>query len=457
MEAMKLVQGGETIMLDGSDALSVVRGGRLMVGESGSGADDLVWAAVELDMQGAPADLASAQESLGRLCERSMLAQPPVYLVCQPSAVESEQRSRVVRGWVESLGSGSRARGGRARGGRARGGQGLRLVLLRENAWEGPLTQAPLSNRNGSNTTTALPVFNCDDGAAEGLLLRCNWVEIGASVVGGDLPARARLEITNRNLVRLNDVWLGHNFTDPVGAVQVYEAEDALGETGTEDAGCSGGRRVNKSLVSGVETELLRWTVSGAALKAARGQPLHALVRFAAAGWEINTRFRLAVLRGVTRVWRSELVQMRTDRALLIRDLWSLRLPAESVGVSGGSLADLALVLSGLQDSGDSHDLHFDFLALVPADGWRYLTCNGYGVAQDGRMIDDGLEGEVYADDGSGGQRSAVVVGHGQQLALRPGLRQRLVFYSHTISTNSAPVNFELGVKVFFRPRRRAL
>jgi len=428
--------GEESLALDGSGTGARIRAaGWQPVSESAgklAAREEL-----EVEIEGSAAQADQVWEDLGHMLERSDL---PVYLVCQ-AAGGTAWRSRVRGGRLEPKSVGLRGKGGLCG----------KLLIERDNWWEGPETQAPLSNANGQNVTGELAVFNCADGAGDPPLCRQNWVEIAQDMVGGDLPAAARLEITNLGTDRLYDLWIGQNWTDPANCGQVYEAEQAAGESGLPDSACSGGMLVVKELPGGVETELLRWALDGETLSAGGGQRVHALVRFASAGWEVNTRFRLTMQWHMTDLWRSDLVQPRADRALQIRDLFQLRMPP------GTGLAGLDLVLSGLQSSGEARELRFDFLALVPADGWRYLTCCGYGLEPGERVVDDGLAERLYGDDGAGEGQAEVLMGFGGRIQLRARRKQRLYFFSHTVFANQAPVGHHLGVKIFFRPRRRAL
>lgn len=330
------------------------------------------------------------------------------------------------------------------------------LIITRRNYWEGPEVAVTTTNGNGTGGTIGLPIYNCADGSGTAPALYQNHLDIAGTIIAGDLPGATRLEITNLDgTYRIYDAWIGHNWTDPANAVQLYEAEDGVSESGTAVAGNSGGEQVNKSLSSGSEQTLISWDISSAALSAAKGQWVHALIRFAQSTWETNTLFRLKLTWNSSTFWQSNQVQPDSTRALLIRDLFQLRLPPGITGLS--ALDGMRLVLTGEQSSGASKDLKFDFLALVPADGWRYLTHNGYGTAQNARIVDDGIDGYLYRDNGSGAERAAILTGYGEPIKLQPGKDQRLYFWLHSHSTNAAPISMSASIKIYYRPRRLTL
>ena len=444
MHRVFLQCGPETLHLDGTDPLYPLRGARLLPAAADP-AEEFVREEVEYSLAGRPEVIEAACEAVGRLAARAEEGwaggAEPLYLVCQTWPGGGAWRSRVRRAWPEALPPGAALR--------ARGSQGAKLVLIRENGWEGPEQQAALSNGNGEGVLAPLPVLNANDGAGSAPNVRHNWVEIGAGVVGGDLPGRARVEITNLGAEPLSDVWIGQNWADPARFALIYEAESAIGEAGSPDASCSGGMQVTKTLPPGAEVDLLRWALPGEALEAGRGQRVHAVARFAQPGWETNTRLRLSLRRGGVDVWRSGWAQPRGERAMQIRDLFAFRLPDLP------NPAELELVLSGAQAGAVERSLSLDFLALLPADGWRWLEFSGGGVETGGQVVDDGPAGRAWVEDEAG--RALLAAARGGAIALAPMRAQRLYFFSHTLWADYAPINQALGVRVFFRNRRLGL
>ena len=339
--------------------------------------------------------------------------------------------------------------------GLAAGKMEFELVFSRKNFWEGAETQAPLTNGNGTNNTTGLTVQNHDDSGTG----HDNFVSIASSVVDGDLPAPARIEMVNSFATnRLFDVWIGQNWTDPANFPHILEAEDASGGTTvTPAAAYSNNAYKTISVSSGSEIDLFTWTLSTAMLNAAKGGRMKALFRFDPT-YYANVRqvwYRLKASWQSSPIWQSERAKPSTVRATSIRDLFSLRLPPWLPGST--SLDDITLTLTGYQNTGSALTIGLDFLQLTPADGWRYLTAITYGVANGSRLVDDAITGELYVDNASGADKIGSFIGSGDAIHLKPGKLQRLYFLMHSSSANAAEIDRTMAVKVFFRPRRFSL
>lgn len=364
------------------------------------------------------------------------------------NTTETLYRSRVTNGAVlHDARLDARWRQGRAK---------LGLAITRQPYWEGPETAVPLTNSNGTDVTDGLGVYNCNDASGTAPNKRVNYVEIAAADISGNRPTPAKLLLTNTFATnRLNNVWIGHNHTDPTNALWNLEAEAASGETGDADSGSSGGYDVSKTLTSDSEVTLFTWPLSAAMLSAAQGQWVHALPRFSYAPVISNIRFRFKLQWNVTTIWQSEQVLPDSNVSLAIRDLASFRLPPWLQNYSG--LDGMNLVMTGQRILASSQLLTLDFLQLIPADNFRYLACVGYGVAQNSRIVDDGIGGEVYRDDGADTGRVGILTGYGDPILLQPGKLQRLYFLMHSNYANSAEVTRTISVQVKYRPRRSSL
>lgn len=342
-----------------------------------------------------------------------------------------------------------------------RGRVKVEIIITHEPFWEGPETQIPLTNVNGTNVTSGLKVYNCNDLVGTAPNKRANYVEIAASAISGDLPAPAKLTLLNNynNSANLYDIWIGHNFTDPANALWNLEAEDASGGTPVVDAACSGGDKSTVSLSSDAELDLLTWSLSSVMVSAAKGKYVHALMRVVGSAsismyWTI--RWRVKLKWGVTTIWQSEQVQPSDLRALGLRDLFEFRLPPWLEGM--GSLDALSLVLTGQRtDETVIEDSSIDYLQLLPADGFRYITSNGYGVAYNSRAIDDGINGQTYRDNGADAARVGIFSTYGEPIQLEPNKLQRLYFLMHSDTYGEAEIARTLSVKASYRPRRRTL
>ena len=85
------------------------------------------------------------------------------------------------------------------------------------------------------------------------------------------------------------------------------------------------------------------------------------------------------------------------------------------------------------------------------------LECSGYGVLQNSRMIDDGINRITYIDSGAGSDKAGYLVGYGSPIALYPGKNQKLYFLMHSVYGDTAEIDRTASIKLFYRPRRRTI
>jgi hypothetical protein len=331
------------------------------------------------------------------------------------------------------------------------------LVVERAPFWEGAEIAIPLTNGNGVDVDDGLTVYNCNDESGSSPNVQQNYVDIAAGAILGDLAAPAKILAVNTYTDRLYDLWIGHNYTDPTHAVWNYEGEDAAGGSSGADATCSGGNKKTVTVDFDDEETLLTWTLGSAALSAARGQWVHALLRVDNLSLEELRQmyFRMNIIWNLTTIWQSEKAAPSDLRLMQIRDLFTFRLPPWLAGMN--DLDGLSLALSGQRRVATDLTIGVDFLQLVPADSFRYIVSNGYGVEQDDLLVDDGILGLLYRMDASGEGRIGIFSGYGEPIQLQPGLAQRLYFLMTGITLGLAAIDQTLSVMVRYRPRRRAL
>lgn len=364
------------------------------------------------------------------------------------TATDTTWRSRVLGGVVmHDARLDARMRQGRAL---------LGIAVTRLPYWEGAEEIVPLSNSNGTDVTTGLTVYNCNDGSGSAPNKRVNYADIGAGVIDGNLPSPAKLIIKNTFAThKLFKLWIGHNYTDPANFVHLLEAENATGATPHSDSGCSGGSEVQATLSTDAKTDLLKWTLPSTLLNAAGGRYVHAVARFSNSIYIRQIRFSARLDWNVTTIWESQAVLPDTDLAICIRDLFAFRLPPWLQSSTGLDAIDL--ILSAQRTAATSMTLAVDYLMLMPADSFRMLSTAGYGVAQNGRIIDDGMTGELYRDDGAGTGKVGIVRGLGGPIMLQPGKAQRLYFLAHATLADTASILHTLSIQVVYRPRRKTI
>ncbi len=316
--------------------------------------------------------------------------------------------------------------------------------------------QVPLTNGNGTNNTAGLVIFNCGDNAGASPNHHDNYVEIAAADVLGDMQGPTRLEVLNSYATsRLYTLWIGQNWTDPDNMSHILEGESSTIGTETDDTtGCSNGHFMRKALASGAEADLFTWALTDSFLDACKGGLFKILARFHGNA-PTNVKFRIKLEFAVTNIWQTGQATIDASRALQIRELFTFRLPPWLLGQT--NLSALTMTLTGQQSSGSSVNVDLDFLQITPLDGWRMLECAGYGVVQNSRMIDDGVNENAYIDDGAGDNKAGILVGYGNPIKLYPGKKQRLYFLMHSWAGNTAEIARTISLKLFYHPRRQSL
>jgi hypothetical protein len=329
------------------------------------------------------------------------------------------------------------------------------IIVERKPYWDAKdELQVPLTNGNGTNDISGLTVYNHDDAGTSPA--HDNWVEIAAADVLGDLPGPTRLEVLNtfNDVKKLGTLWIGQNWTDPANFSHILEAEDASGGSDIGSAACSGAYYSEYALGSGSEVDMFTWTLSDSFLDACQGQYYKFLARFFI-GDPPNVKFRIKLKYNAVTVWQSGQVTLDQSRGLQIRDMFTLRLPPWLPGQT--NLSALSMVLVGQQSTGSPINVDLDFLQVTPLDGWRMLECAGYGISYTERLIDDGVNGYIYVDNGAGDNKIGDFAGYGNPIALYPGKKQRLYFLMHTTSMDVAEILRTISVKLYYHPRRRTL
>jgi hypothetical protein len=372
------------------------------------------------------------------------------YIHFQPDGAAAEYRSEILDGRIANEKNAHGERWGDS-------AVEFSIIWTRRNFWEGPETQVPLTNTNGTDNTAGLNVYNCNDGVGASPNDRVNYIDIDSGDVGGELPAACRIEMVNP-LNNLAMVWIGHNHTTPATFVWNYEAEDAT-STGTTkaDAAASDADYEELDITSGVGSwqDMLTWTITAAALDAAKGQMVKGVIRFLSGGTYVgnitSVWFRLRIELDGNPLFYTGRVKPDVAYATVIRDLFTFNLPPWLRGETGHIALDLTL--EAYQATGATKQIEVDTMYLFPADGWRFINTNNI-VTDTERLVDDGFKDLVYIDDTAGDDKHSICVAYGAPIMLEPGKDQRLYFLMHTTTANTSSILRYLTVKLYYRPRR---
>jgi hypothetical protein len=331
------------------------------------------------------------------------------------------------------------------------------IFLERRNFWEGPESQVLISNSGGTSQSSGVTVTNNPAST--------NYLDIAGTSVIGDLPGATRLEITNNTSegagTGLFHVWIGQNYTNPTSFDGLVQAEDMTNFTDVANADASGGNYGTVLVNStGSESKISEGTVSGTVLTNAAGRFYKAMFRFFQDP-RVSIRWRLKLSWNNATVWEGPLVSIDTGYVVTLRDMATMRLPPWLPGLS--SLAPLVLQIYAIGGGTGAVNLfRLDYIYFLPVDGFRYLRALGYNLPQNSRVIDDGIDSRLYADNGTT-EKIGLFVGYGQQIMLEPAKAQRLYFMlagNNGVvgsSADDSSITRTASVKVFYRPRRISL
>jgi hypothetical protein len=322
-------------------------------------------------------------------------------------------------------------------------------IWRRRYYWEGPETELPLSNGGGSGLY-GRTIYNHSDGGSG----HNNWVHIAAADVLGVAPAPLRLQVTNNYNVsaRLYDLIVAQNVNaSPATLAPVLEGESAAYPTtgNATDATCSGGSYKSITWAGNSETLVARWTLDANMLAACQGQYFRVLARTLvppAAGTLVTMRITFPAGTPLTLVAAAPETELSSSGYL--HDLGVLQIPPWLAGAN--FLAPVDLTVYGRRTGGGT--LALDYLHLIPLDAYRVLTPRGYGTPYGYRLVDDGMDDQVWTDNGAG-SAAGYYLGLGQRVAVWPGRDQRLYFLMRN-DGGRAEIERTASVRAFYRPRR---
>ncbi|PKN85905.1 MAG: hypothetical protein CVU46_09480 [Chloroflexi bacterium HGW-Chloroflexi-8] len=330
------------------------------------------------------------------------------------------------------------------------------ISFSRKNYWEGAEVQIPLSNGNGTNNTGGLPVFNCNDGVGTSPAINNNFVQIATNIIGGDLLAPIRLEMTNalNSAARLYSVWIAHNSeADPANFQNVIEGESvAAGGSDVVGSNYSGGKYRTITWAGDNQVLIARWTLNTTYLNRAKSNWFKILSAFALAP-SSNTRLQLKIRwpasAYLTEIGSSQEVSLDTTK---LQDIGTLQLPPWLTGA--GDQSEIALCLYARRPGGGT--VNIDYLHITPLDSYRILKPQGYGAAYTIRIVDDGINELLYTDGWTPAGKTGHYVGIGSPVMLKPNKLQRIYFLQNG-DTGDIGITRTMTIKAFYRPRRATI
>lgn len=328
----------------------------------------------------------------------------------------------------------------------------------RDPFWEGTITPVPLTNGNGTLTTSGLTVDNCSGTATY------NYATIAAANLTGDMPAPFKVEMVNatNGADDSDEVYIFHNvYSTPSAFSHIIEAETGgtalvtSTASGTASAGAYGAMTWSGTST----TKIAEWTLSSSDMSKASGGRFAILARWGDGLFPYGDcwlRFQLESTSGQFVIWRGNFTLPSTlpdGRQLTLLD--TLRLPPYLQGQT--TIRELILALYGKRND-TSHTLNLDYIQLSPVSGdsgWLRFKAITNGVAYTLSFVHDAIEGITYRTDGSSNFISDFTQ-YGGPIMLVPGQDQRLYFLTSDYLGYAKPSQ-QWTVKLWYRPRRSSI
>lgn len=317
----------------------------------------------------------------------------------------------------------------------------IQLSWEREGCWSGARTQLPLTNSHGTNNTTGLAVYNCNDASYD------NYVDIAAGSVVGSIPAPVEIRMQNTtggNQLYTQFVWAADWTSPTISFALEGEAGEFSVPTVNALATASGGNVGYWSLTANTP-RLISWPLLASWMSAGRGGVAHVLGLLSSSPpSDLRVRLSIRDYYNIVELWKGGWLSWGPQR---VGYLGTVRVPP--VGFSTGwSELNLMVELVSPTTSGIS----IDHLQLMPVGSFRFFEQRGMIVLDDDWVVDDGIEGITYLIEG--GTYHPIYNVRTQPLLIAPNKAQRLRFM---VGASAVTGRQQTTVQMYYRPRRLSL
>ena len=339
-----------------------------------------------------------------------------------------------------------------------RGASPVTLRFTRVNYWENAIeTAIPISNLNGTNLTSGLNVYNANDLVGTSPNRRCNYFDIAAGVIGGDLPAPLNLSITNVHAsLNLYRTLIGLNSTNPTTATWKWEAEAirTVAASTISNAAASAGAYAGGTMSptgGGYKVPIMEFTLTSAQVTAFSGQFVRLMAR-AFNGVNLYTvthKYQVEIKISDYPVWQSEWWTRPVGGSYSWLDFGVVRMPPSLAGLP--SLGEVKITIYG--DTLVAASWGIDDLILLPIDGYQYFnhaTPAGYS------LVVDNVDENYYVSGASATNLKPVFSWIGKPLLLTPAKATRLYLLTQWGITG-ADITGVVSVEATYRERKATL
>lgn len=323
----------------------------------------------------------------------------------------------------------------------------ITLIVERKNYWESTSeTQIPLSNENGTNNTSGLNIYNCNDGAGSSPNKRNNYIEISSSAVSGDLPAPPRIEFTYLSTGSIYEMFLSHNWRSaPATLTHWYEF------SGIYSATCSGTSYTTVSSGPSAPSDAhILATISSAQVSKLLGRSYRVLVRLYSSAVSTYIYYPAILELAGSKSYGAPIIINSPISGAYLYDFGQLPAipPYESAGDPIGAF-DFGVRVANMPAL---TGVDVDYMQLTPVDGYRKIS--NIGASQNYKLVLDESAGEAKTFNTTPAIYAYCAI-HGAPIMLFPGVTQRLYCLWNDYTTNT--VSAYGSVKIYYRPRRKTL
>jgi hypothetical protein len=306
----------------------------------------------------------------------------------------------------------------------------------------------------GSITVTE-PITTEGAGASISIYDINNYVHIDAGNIGGTMPMGCRIRMVNDTASDLETTWIANAYVSTVqDFAHLLEFEDSDTGSNTSDAAASSGK-YRAYTVTSSEAKITGWTIPSETLIAANSGYFRGILRFFNGTSITSCRLRLKIYYSSQLLFDGPLVEYDDTYAgisRLWRELNTIQLPP--FNLEGNTPTDLTLELWGVSTTGGNITLNLDCMMLMPVSEYRKMKSNS-GVAQNSILFEDSILGLYYQTVSSEHVQDVTV--EGSPIMLWPNVDNRIYFIQHSETANTAAIDRQVTVRVYYRQRRATL
>jgi hypothetical protein len=333
------------------------------------------------------------------------------------------------------------------------------VVWSRSPFWESDTwTALPLTNGNGTSITSAINVYNENDGSGASPSKKNNYVDIAAADIAGELPAPVKMVITPisnpifRFFMGVQADIAGLGLVQPWGDVMTSGAANFIGSgTETANADSSGGYYLSLSILAGLTITLSK----SIDVSAYQGGYFKFIVRWASLGTEdITFQFKLIAPEGYPVVAESaEFLNVDSDSFYVAYG--DMKIYPRMFLPRSGSSGNYILTMYITNNTAGTVTPGIDFIFMMPT---TYYVCIGSdNIDVTSKVVySEGLENLLYREMlATGAQAEVMHTYQGSGIYLVPGVNNRVHFLWASGGTSS--VTDKITLQMWYKPRRSTL